>query len=1859
MIPISNYVNNTFWEDKELTKDQYISLLKNLNQKNTRSSFIIQNHSLRIVNSVMCIWETVKGWFGFENNANPIKINYELLKLLQYGEDHYFIEDKQVIDLLNKLRSKLDQDKNYNKISSVIQRMLFKESGENKQDKTFTLSDEIKKYHGVNKNELSESFWPRVFHTYVKPIEVDETWRNYNIGRQNLIQGKFEEAISFLKKAHEASPEKTEWQFLLAKAYLGKAMEIESSHGNENLVAFCDSTLDILEKLKNSNRTLEHMNKLQEMTNKALALKFAYLGKEEAAGRNFEKAIHFFKEAIKIDPEKHEWHFFLAKAIAAFLFTKETISIESVNAIISDCNIILEILSSIPKTTQIMEPEVKELQQKIATKKALSESHLNYLLGNQSFAARNFEEAIAFLKKVQPETPESLLLLAKCYLSKADGASTNERTELIEDDISYCNIALSILIRLIPEFIGSPKYAEEIDNLKRETISKREAKESLLRYHQGNQYLTEKKFEDAIACLEKALASSSAQSIWQISLAKAYYAKADHLASLDGKGDLVSVYDKIWEHILDILSKFKLSTHSRLFLESVNQIEIDTKIRKNSSESLLKYRDGLRAFKEEKFEDAISFLESALKLTPEKPEWKILLAQAYLNKTKLLARKEEILTAYDKVLDIISEISSQEAEKIKEDATKKKVVLLANSGNIFQAFQTLKEMCNLSLINQFLNSNFHHYLRSQLTQENYGKLMLELAEDQKRNENPLGAVLLTAKAIDPLFVSNHDKADYQISERLIRAYLYLAQQALIPHEGSGGQIDVEEAALRIDGAYFEYEFLLSFYAPAIKSPVAIELIQSLRTFAEKQRENNDFSGSLGTMRKIENLLKLSESENRSILAEIYFTKALTEEKNKNFFQSIIEAEEAYRLDRSKKYEEQYTKLLDQISESIKTGPVRIPEEILDSFTLSLERIIDHSPNKTEWNFLLAKLHIKKIEQLRKSKNNLKAKLLNDKALGLLQQLSASEMKPYVEKLIAEAYVVKMVLQVDLAEISHVSETLQTAARETQRSYGSILEDYLIESAPVNAREHVQVGDLYMFLANDPNFSREAKIYLEEAIEQFKCAINEKFDAVVYQKLITCYLDRSKLELNGNIRLKEDLIINNGLAYYHTLKEAAPQIAFLPSLNSMLIVSINALVEEYITRAEEVPKGKDDSQRIFFLQGAIRNVKRLKEMTPKSDRGESARYCFILAKLEYQTNNYYNALQEADEAHTLDPATKEYKSLVEQYLSDFETQAQLSDNFFKEKDFERSLQCYLHCYKNKIQNFPARTGEIIGHLIQLAEIVQENNSALAAKAFEQVIPYFSELSISPEKQISILKLIADEYRKAGNFTEAIPFYQKGQLLLKQQDPRRLEFINNLISCHEGNCNTDAVEEIWQKALAQDPNNPSFHYAIGNHFEKQEKYHDALKAYDMAYSLQSNNKEYRKKLITAELHAGDQCYTTTITLEDLNSQVRNFVSTVLQNPSLATALTKSIDDRWLKKVLFEHATLTSFRKLGNKSNNPHVDKDKILAEAQEAVQTWEALTHSKVYQTLDPETRKDMEKRSGIIQTQKDHLSQSHEEIIKAQAEEAIPHYLRACALSGQEYGDSFNKLIQAYVENGDYTNAIASYEKYKAQFKQLPVHPPIKAYIDKMYVYLKQNKHDEAIQWIIQAYNTFPDTIIKNSVIDCMILTGKKFSEQDKNYVKAISYFKKASEFGADQRPDYHCELGLIYQKAEHEKIDLTNGKATSNTEELLANYSKAEELFRTALRLDPKNAYYHYILAKHLTIAPNNIVKRLEALKLFKKAVDIDPSKIEYVYGWRKVLRELPATDGDTSHRKKDTDKIELLYKQLNGDTRLNYFTQL
>ncbi|MCE5293122.1 MAG: tetratricopeptide repeat protein [Chlamydiales bacterium] len=394
------------WEHSDLTKLEYQETLTKLSNAG-KKPLMVTEQGLEVGSVPMWLLESVKGLFGGENRCNKVRVQYELLKLVRYG-DRLHYNDDLAPDVLSRL-----------KVSSR----------EN-------LDSRITTYFKEHPKELRPSFWSR--HVTKSSENKVTPLLNFNLAKQDIEKGDVNSAIDRLRICIKNGSPKD------APLYLA---QILLNRGN---ALYVEEGIAVLKKLPQELQTLPETKQLSsELLKKRAELLFL--------SNNPELALKAYAE-VTHDAEPKPWvRQMLASQIAKNspnqLQELASFKAKGFTLTVDECKQAFA---------------TKRLQELPSLVEVYGQDNALVTLASEYKDAKDFATARMFYEMAVTKNPHLIYDLANCYieLERYDDVFTilDSRPNKTSDEHKQCVQKLKkALIASVDEYTDQSRIQEIID----------------------------------------------------------------------------------------------------------------------------------------------------------------------------------------------------------------------------------------------------------------------------------------------------------------------------------------------------------------------------------------------------------------------------------------------------------------------------------------------------------------------------------------------------------------------------------------------------------------------------------------------------------------------------------------------------------------------------------------------------------------------------------------------------------------------------------------------------------------------------------------------------------------------------------------------------------------------------------------------------------------------------------------------------------------------------------------------------------------------------------------------------------------------------------------------------------------------------------------------------------------------------------------------------------------------------------------------------------------------------------------------------------------------------------------------------
>ena len=244
---------NYFFDYYNYEYKNYPESITALSKESHKAKLMVGDTGLKYATRFEVVVETIKGWLGFENKTDVIKVNLELLKMLHYGQTYHYMENKEVVKAVNALVSNL-KDKN-GKISQAVQACLNAintpaVSEEQKEARLRKMQEAIRLYYNRHEIRLQNAFWTEKFRDETRfdagfnpPKNFGDTYiklaQNAEVELRYSVKTDYSSAWAYYKKAGLFVMEE-----LQLREFLRKIKELGDIDQSKSKIPFLEEMLE-------------------------------------------------------------------------------------------------------------------------------------------------------------------------------------------------------------------------------------------------------------------------------------------------------------------------------------------------------------------------------------------------------------------------------------------------------------------------------------------------------------------------------------------------------------------------------------------------------------------------------------------------------------------------------------------------------------------------------------------------------------------------------------------------------------------------------------------------------------------------------------------------------------------------------------------------------------------------------------------------------------------------------------------------------------------------------------------------------------------------------------------------------------------------------------------------------------------------------------------------------------------------------------------------------------------------------------------------------------------------------------------------------------------------------------------------------------------------------------------------------------------------------------------------------------------------------------------------------------------------------------------------------------------------------
>jgi len=1861
------------WEGQEFNHEEYKSLLEELSKKASNSSLMVQGHSLKVAGPIMQVWQKIKGWFGFENGIDPIKVDYELLKLLRYGKNHQFFNDAQIRTLLRNFEQTLVRDRQNERIAGIIATILSDSNVTNGQQ---VLNHEVTSFYEANSSHLHEAFWPQIFHRYITPLVHHNAALQFNFGRIRASEGNLKEAIHYMQEGIAGSSN-SDWHLEYAKtgfAYIENLCSVGALNQAETL------SRQIVEALKKIGKLKPEETALKDELMSAVAYQSAIYVKQG----NVEGAL----KAIQNEGDK-EIRF---AALEALIAKSESMKASKAN-LGGFYLLAAEREGDLDKREAFLTRAISLLRMApdVQSKSNLIKAYL--LISDQLITNKQLIQARSFLKDAFLLLKESSDLKTEKIIERLSQLS--EGLIPLLQNSAHWNEAIALTQELkslhasFPETCArySHQLAKLYFHLKRHSEALN-AFEEAHRLHPLPNYLDDLKrqteflahaalndahLKQAAVYFEKLHALFPKEPEPLLQLAKIHSTLLEWKTASDYCRRLLALRPENFEANL-LASKIFANLGDQK--SAIFYAEKAVKLDRDNPDALLQLFD---------LKGDVSAIDSCLKILDKRPnDWRIhaqlgRLYSAQKNYTMANASLQKAASLNKNQPEIFASLGQVAFEEKNYAKAIEHYTRASELSNTAKPFANELSSCHQILANQAMKANspmemLGHYKLALQEAPWQGAIIASelLACGDLLINKDLSTASSAYRLALPFITKNTVKAE-RLSEihrhlasddKKNRSYDNALKNLLSANELTPKHPSVLKELASCYAALGNFDEAHNVYGQLLKqSPLKTDIhaLQGELFFrqGEYQKALNSYT------------LAASSQPNSSELYQPEITSCLIASAEKlSKHRHYVEALEQYTLALNGANEQQLSEIIRRLitlgsdlqdnsfkEQALKAYEIAIayqeevaipPKQLAKAYRLMGEAARDSRHYPQAISFYQKALQIEPYAEDYANLGNLYS--LNghlEWAVEMYQNaLNLNQQPAYLNKLLplrlqlADDYYERGIHDPSLVrqEILRLVQGVLSSpyAGEIKRALSDSWSYLGMESS--DNKEFAQLGRSANALEQIEKDGLRACELIQKAYDgnahhmspdKIPNQLSQQLHALL-QHLTNMQLFYLRLQEETNSIVKIAQESNNGRDFanwkpadqIHDLSQAAnvenrakQAIKIVNQVIQRSPDSVPPILREKLAFLEQAISPK------AWIYRAIDQYLKAYEMSPSSlrDHGNQLIDAFTQVGDYLNAAHWYGKLKnqfpaQADLLH-IDPrvfAHLAQNSTATGLSSEqiYEGLIQSAREYEKIKNYQEALQCYIQALG--VAKGQPQVRVISTKIIDTSHILYNQRTYdHAMRGYEEALARLDALNLSQVDLVRLYACLADSAKQNADFVKATSYYVK--------------------------------------ALNLQPFNATLHFQLSDVYYLQNDLGHAIISCQQAIAIDPGNPLYIQKLFAYEVERGDQYYTQGAN-EGVRESLRELIAYVVQAPyysQIQTAL-----GAWVGSLSPDNKEL---RSLGQESSSV----TKIVQEGHRALEllkkAYDGGRNHKQPQDMSKDLRmklaafEDQLKYLEKGEFQKDSTDLGAVSSIEAYRN-AIEHYMKALELS-PTYGSHCNRLIDSYVRNGDFNKAIATFNRFESQFpgNALVIDP--KAYIASIELLLQSGKTAEAMNFINQIIEKFPyEPAFKKTLSHVYRFIANKFHSQN-NLSRAFEMYQKAISCGVDAEPECYIKLGDLYAEAFNNMKDIQTSAPFDLRSPQRKNYfDKATENYKKGIELDQQNAQASFKYGKFLYFNDDYPITD-NPVTYLKQARRLDPTNVIYAYGLLFALRKI--------HENSDVPEvIEALneFKALGGNIHRNYW---
>lgn len=1857
------------WESRDFTREEYKKLLEKLANKPSGNVYMTDNDSIRLAGRITYIWQTIKGWFGFENKTDPVKVNYEFLKLLRYGETHHFFSDEKISALVAKLAEVLAKEKQHAVIAEVISKTL--RPSTHPETASSLIDREVQAYYTDHRTQLHEAFWPQLFHRCIAPFtHTVPAGIHFNTGRIHASEGRHAQAVASFQRALELSPHKQEWHLAFISSALKHADALCTQGKDEDALTACTQALKSIKAIHTAGcdpllannyrlaaiRTYAALCALHVKEGRPVpALEVLKEGTDPSVESNLMDA---FETVIRDNPgylpgkaRLGEFYIFLARDVEGN-------------------NKIPFLEKAVAALGEIPLEDLTEDSASCFLNAALELSALQHKAGALDKALKQFFNAAQFVNKIY--TPfiyerSSPLIIDRFYQSLTRAADSlvaalqetdapgaikilleiQEKCRFhdIQKYVEYCDALAALYIKTGKpveafkqlehafEQTSSPAHAEKLKNLACQIA------QSLKR---------EGRIQDSLAFLEKGLKVASTDWMLLQETATAQMALADWSAAHTSAQRLLRSHPgRIESHLLASQIHSMRGQTREALLHAREAI----KIAPENPEAILQLFKLTGTTGDANISRVIEICQKALADHPADTHLHVQLANLYMISRNVRAARQQLEEA--------DRLNPNNADV--EAAFGKLCMLEEKPAQALQHFQKARTLsrnpdsfaeelysCRTALAAKAFSDHhthdmlehYRHALRVSNAHNNEVANSLVAAADMLYGSNKPASAEIYQAAL-PLLTQ-----ELIGSDKFVNIYLRLAAYAKEQRSYSNAIAHLQNARRLAPGNNTVLQELAGCLAAGGDAAQAQAIYQALAQSGHAQTDsyaslaalhfrNREFDQALAYYRQA---AASSSSSTPQFKEEIYSCLvglAAQLESTHRYVEAIPLYKEALELAAAAQKKEVAGQLLLLGSRLRSSHADKAREAYALAIPYASQVTVD--PQYTVQAYVTLGLAAKQIADLDRAIQYFQnAVTLDARNHALLTELGDLHSLKGNLELAAQAY--RSALTVQPSNMEYMRKLVAVEIELGNQCYARGIHD------PQQMRQII--SDAVKYFREEAPYRQNIlralgawSAWMGESSQQKALRLLGTKTSIVPQQLeadARSLINLLKTAYDGQAnhlareRMPDDLRLRiislerqlENLKFYYSSLQLQTNAAVTTAQTAGLTLFSGwtglwptddlSQANQIVTQARQVLQRL---QGIPSPAPAIKaQIELLKQMlSPAAWMHQAiAHYSRVIEMLPNQYGEHCNKLIDA-------------YAKAGDFLSAVLLFEQLKAKF-PSAPLSIDPRAYSHVVANAEQRNRLTAAQMYAGLVNAGQQQESDRRyAEAIESYKSAIAFASSTQVAP--LISKLILIGDNLLHEGSSALAVTAYEIAIPHLNKLSltpAQRVNIYSAVAQAARDSRNYDKAVAYYREALTLAPANPALTVALADVYYTKNEFELALEGYQRAARLQPGNAGHTTKLVQLYTEVGHQYYARGL-LHNTVNHLKALINQVVTTAQAARVQTALDDSRIFGFGGSGH--YNTFRNLGTATT-----LQQVQTNTQQAIQILELAYDGRGRHLKPEEMPAETHQQILALKQLQTALQDAHSHLPAMASTPAQPahtvadwmnhamtHYAKASELT-ESYGIYCNRLIDAHVQMDNHSAAVNTFEFFKAKFPASPLRLNPQAYISMAQEMETRHQLIEAVNLLKKAIGYFPDEpLYKKALSHIYGVIAINFDRANNN-AQAFKYFTLALNCGVEAEASCYAGFANLYHKAWKAKknletnADLREDEARPENDERRAYLRQTAQYRKKAADLAPHNAAYQYAFG---LIGYRHQVLELDPVlpDYFRKAVLLDPTNANYAQG--------------------------------------------